>query len=93
MMTDFGKNHNHDTTTTWRKTISQRPWESHWTHADADGEEGMECNLKNQHTEMIFVNVPDEKKMNATSPIDQDPGAIIGKRLETLTPEYVEGDD
>ena len=51
------------------------------------------ADLKDEHTEMVYVNVPGDKKMNTKSPIDMDPGAVIGGRLEMATTKYIDGDD
>ena len=42
---------------------------------------------------MVYVNVPGGKKMNTKSPIDMDPGAAIGGRLEMGTTKHVEIED
>ena len=49
--------------------------------------------IKDKLTELIYVNVPGDKKMNTKSPIDMDPGAVIGGRLEMATTKYIDGDD
>ena len=51
------------------------------------------ADLKTELTEMVYVNVTDDEKMNTKSPIDMDNGAVIGGRLEMATTKYVVGDD
>lgn len=51
------------------------------------------ADLKDKHTELIYVNVPGDKKMNTKSAIDMDPGVVIGGQLEMATTKYIDAGD
>ena len=47
------------------------------------------ADIKTELTDMVYVDVPDDEKMDAESPIDMDNGAVIEGRLEMATTKYI----
>ena len=47
------------------------------------------ADIEKDSTDMVYVDVPTDKKMNAKSHIDTNIGAVIGGRLEMATTKYV----